>query len=42
MQKSGFAFDNLLVLAATVALLLTKKIPAPFIVLAVLAAGILF
>ena len=41
MQKSGFAFNNLLVLAATVALLLTKKIPAPFIVLAVLAAGLL-
>ena len=41
MQKSGFALDNLLVLFATVALLLTKKLPAPFIVLAVLAAGML-
>ncbi len=39
MQKSGFSFDNLVVLAATVALLQTKKVPAPLIVLAVLAAG---
>ncbi len=39
MQRSGFAADNLLVTAATVGLLNTKRIPAPLIVLGVLAAG---
>lgn len=42
MQKSGFAFDNLIVTAVTVALLLSRKLPAPVIVLASLAAGFLF
>lgn len=39
MQKSGFAVDNFLVMTITVILLLTKKIPAPFIVIAAIAAG---
>ncbi|AKL96088.1 chromate transporter, chromate ion transporter (CHR) family [Clostridium aceticum] len=39
MQKSGFAIDNTLVMLSTVVLLVTKKIPAPLIVLAALAAG---
>jgi chromate transporter len=39
MQKSGFVYDNVIVMIITVALLLTKKIPAPLIVVAVLAAG---
>ncbi len=40
MQRSGFAIDNLLVTLLTVVLLLTKKVPAPLIVLLVLMAGI--
>ncbi len=39
MQKSGFAFENLIVTAITVALLLSKKVPAPLIVVASLVAG---
>lgn len=39
MQKSGFALDNILVMLITLVLLLTKKIPAPLIVLGVLVAG---
>lgn len=39
MQKSGFELGNILVMLLTTALLFTKKIPAPLIVLAVLAAG---
>lgn len=39
MQKSGFSIDNLLITLVTVILLVTKKIPAPFIVLSVLIAG---
>ena len=39
MQRSGFALDNLIVMFITVALLITKKIPAPLIVVATLAAG---
>lgn len=38
MQKSGYALDNLAVTLITT-LLLTKKIPAPLIVLVVLSAG---
>lgn len=41
MQRSGFAIDNLLVTLATIILLLTKKIPAPLIVVAVIAIGFL-
>ncbi|NBG87114.1 chromate efflux transporter [Isachenkonia alkalipeptolytica] len=41
MQSSGFAIDNFIVMILTVALLLTKKIPAPLIVLAVLVSGFL-
>ncbi len=39
MQKSGFQLDNLLVTLITVSLLLTKKVPAPLIVVAVFIAG---
>ncbi|TVP86142.1 MAG: chromate efflux transporter [Acholeplasmataceae bacterium] len=41
MTASGFSFDNILVLLVTVGLLVTKKIPAPFIVLLTLLAGFL-
>lgn len=41
MQKSGFVADNILMMLLTVFLLLTKKVPAPLIVLAALAAGFL-
>ncbi|MBN2879115.1 MAG: chromate efflux transporter [Clostridia bacterium] len=39
MQKSGFSIDNLVVVLITVILLLTKKVPAPLIVLAAIGAG---
>lgn len=39
MQKSGFAIDNILITLVTTVLLITKKIPAPIIVLSVLIAG---
>ncbi|ABR47768.1 chromate transporter, chromate ion transporter (CHR) family [Alkaliphilus metalliredigens QYMF] len=39
MQNSGFMIDNIVVTLLTVGLLLTKKIPAPLIVLVVLIAG---
>lgn len=39
MQKSGFELGNIVVMLLTTALLFTKKIPAPLIVLVVLAAG---
>lgn len=39
MQKSGFAIDNILVALVTSVLLLTKKIPAPFIVIFALGLG---
>ncbi|PKM85028.1 MAG: chromate transporter [Firmicutes bacterium HGW-Firmicutes-11] len=39
MQKSGFVLDNIVVMLVTVALLFTKKIPAPLIVVVALAAG---
>jgi chromate transporter len=42
MQKSGIALDNILVMLFTVLLLITKKIPAPIIVAAALAAGFIF
>jgi len=41
MQKSGFTWDNFIVLLLTAALLLAKKIPAPIIVGLVMAAGFL-
>ncbi len=42
LQKSGLSIENFLVLLFTVLLLLTRKIPAPpLIVLAVLGAGII-
>jgi chromate transporter len=41
MQNSGFELDNLSVMLITTGLLLTKKIPAPLIVLMVLIAGFL-
>lgn len=39
MQKSGFALDNILVVIFTSVLLITKKIPAPIIVLIALGFG---
>jgi len=39
MQNSGFSIDNITVMIITIILLLTRKIPAPLIVLAVLIAG---
>lgn len=39
MQKSGFLVDNIIVTIVTMVILLTKKIPAPFIVLMVIIAG---
>jgi chromate transporter len=39
MQKSGFQLDNFLMSAVVIALLLTKKVPAPIIVLIALVAG---
>lgn len=39
MQKSGFSLDNVLITLFTVIILLTKKIPAPLIVLSVLIMG---
>jgi chromate transporter len=39
MQKSGFIIDNIIVVLITMALLFTKKIPAPLIVVIVLIAG---
>ncbi len=42
MQKSGFGLDNILVMLLTVVLLFTKRVQAPLIVLATLAAGFIF
>ena len=42
MQKSGFILDNFVVMMVTVLLLITEKIPAPLIVVAVLGAGFIF
>lgn len=39
MQKSGFQLDNFLMSAVVIALLLTKKVPSPIIVLIALVAG---
>lgn len=39
MQKSGFAINNIIVTRLTIVLLMTRKIPAAFIVLAVLVTG---
>lgn len=39
MQKSGFVIDNIMVTLLTTALLFTKKVPAPLIVVLVLIAG---
>lgn len=39
MQKSGFFIDNIIVTIITIILLLTKKIPAPLIVLASIILG---
>ncbi|MPM33137.1 putative chromate transport protein [bioreactor metagenome] len=41
MQRSGFSVDNLAVTAITVLLLLSKKVPAPLIVLMALGIGFL-
>jgi chromate transporter len=41
LQKSGITVENIVVIVITMGLLLTKKIPAPLIVLLVLIAGFL-
>ncbi|MDT2768508.1 hypothetical protein P7G58_06510 [Globicatella sulfidifaciens] len=40
VQRSGFTFINMAVTLVTVLLLLTKKVPAPFIVLMAILLGI--
>jgi chromate transporter len=42
MQNSGFVIDNIIVMLVTVALLFTKKVPAPLIVVLAIAAGFVF
>ena len=42
IQRSGFAWDNLMVMIATTAVLLTKKVPAPVIVFVTILCGIMF
>lgn len=42
MQRSGFNIENFVFVLVTVLLLLMKKIPAPLIVLAAIAAGFVF
>jgi chromate transporter len=42
MQASGFTWSNLLVAAVTVALLASRKVPAPLIVVVALLAGAVF
>lgn len=42
MQKNGFTMENIVAMTLTVLLLLTKKIPAPVIVLLAVAAGFVF
>ncbi|MDF2537316.1 MAG: chromate transporter, chromate ion transporter family [Herbinix sp.] len=39
MQKSGFVLDNILITIVTIILLLTKKVPAPLIVILAIVAG---
>lgn len=41
IQKNGLAWDNLTVMAATILLLRTKKVPAPILVVAVILLGVL-
>lgn len=42
MRSSGFEFENFVVMGLTVLLLITKKIPAPLIVMGVLILGFLW
>lgn len=42
MQKNGFGLGNILIMLLTVVLLFTKRVSAPLIVLATLAAGFIF
>jgi chromate transporter len=42
MQRSGFEIDNVIVMVVSIMVLLTKKIPAPILVLATLLAGFVF
>lgn len=42
MKNSGFEIDNIMVTLLTITLLLTKKIPAPLIVLLALVTGFVF
>lgn len=42
MQRSGFEIDNIIVMVVSILVLLTKKIPAPILVVATLLAGFVF
>lgn len=42
MQESGFAIDNILITLLTVSALLSKKVPAPLLVIATLIIGFIF
>lgn len=42
LQKNGLSIDNIVILLITIVLLLSKKIPAPIIVLLVLILGFMF
>lgn len=42
MQSSGIAVDNMIVMLVTVALLFSKKVPVPLIVVLVIVAGFIF
>ena len=41
MRENGFAWDNLLVLVLTILILLSKKVPAPILVILAILAGFL-
>ena len=41
MQKSGFTIENIIVTTVTALLLLTRKVPAPILVILAIAAGFL-
>lgn len=41
LQNTGFEFINLMIITGTIVLLLTKKIPAPLIVLSLIVLGVL-
>ena len=42
MQRSGFQIENLIVMVISIMVLISKRIPAPILVLATLLAGFVF